>query len=538
MTRISRATISIATAALFATACTLALLRVGESADPVADGKLENPAAHSFQYKGANYCSGCHSPSNENKLPQDWVLLNEFPIWDQHDRHRHAFEALTCRRAKQIERLMGMPADKPATKDERCLACHSLDLSHGDAGKLLGEPGSERRQTALAQGVSCEACHGASSEWFGPHSEPALWRDKDHERMEGTLYNEFGMTNLRDPVKRTELCLSCHLGDIGAGKFVTHEMYAAGHPPLPAFEIEAFCERMPRHWQLDSQRKTVQKGETDAAKKAGIDKILEQNRYQPFGRSKAVLLEGLVTLRASIKLLANQTDPRAAANADKDYPHAGLADFALYDCAACHHELRIPSQRQERGYFGGAPGRPPLKYWSLPLAELGSARATKGTAANARSSNLEAVLAPLHAAIRSRPFGDAAWVHAASVKAIEQIGSAIAVVEKDSLDAKAARRLVAQLCELGQLLPLDFDSARLVVGALDTLVAELTAEQAAAPTAAEAIAALKQAVHLDHPPAPFKCDDDAQTGTADAADFDSFAFSAKLKPLAAALGPP
>jgi hypothetical protein len=87
-------------------------------------------------------------------------------------------------------------------------------------------------------------------------------------------------------------------------------------------------------------------------------------------------------------------------------------------------------------------------------------------------------------------------------------------------------------------MPLDFDSARLVVGALDVLVAELSAKQAAPPAAADAIAALKQAVHLDRAPAPFTCDDDAPTEGSDAADFESYAFATKLKALAAALGSP
>src|SRR5262249_34483541 len=35
----------------------------------------------------------------------------------------------------------------------------------------------------------------------------------------------------------------------------------------------------------------------------------------------------------------------------------GLLDFAHFDCAACHHDLKLPSWRQQRG-FAGAPGRP------------------------------------------------------------------------------------------------------------------------------------------------------------------------------------
>jgi hypothetical protein len=34
-----------------------------------------------------------------------------------------------------------------------------------------------------------------------------------------------------------ERCTSCHVGREADGRFVTHEMYAAGHPPLPPLEI-------------------------------------------------------------------------------------------------------------------------------------------------------------------------------------------------------------------------------------------------------------------------------------------------------------
>ena len=32
-------------------------------------------------------------------------------------------------------------------------------------------------------------------------------------------------------------------------KFITHDMYAAGHPPLPGFELGAYTRGMPLHWQ-------------------------------------------------------------------------------------------------------------------------------------------------------------------------------------------------------------------------------------------------------------------------------------------------
>ncbi|HEY2147812.1 MAG TPA: multiheme c-type cytochrome [Pirellulales bacterium] len=492
------------------------------------------PELNVTQYKGADYCSGCHSPSADNKLPRDWVTLDEFATWEKRDKHRHAFDALTCPRAKQIERLMGLPADKPATKDERCLACHSIDLSHGEQGKLLGEAGAERREAAIAQGVSCEVCHGASSLWFGPHAEPAQWRDRAADRRDGKLYAEYGMTNLRDPVTRTELCLSCHLGNISAGRFVTHEMYAAGHPPLQAFEMETFLERMPRHWRLDSERKADATAETDHKKRAAAEKILELDGYQAFARSQSALIEGLVALRASIKQLADQADPSLLSPGDSN-PRLGLAEFGLYDCAACHHELKLPSERQLRGYLGAAPGRPPLKYWSLPLARVASG--ARGPAAD-----LDAILAPLHASMRRRSFGDSATVHKAATEAISHLDSAIAELKgslkQKPLDSKAAVQLARQLCDLGAKTPLELDSAQVLVGVLDAVATELKDQQSLAPAAASALDDLKHSVALDLPSTAFSCEPHESSIESTAPDaFDPFQFAIKLKALAALLAP-
>ena len=43
---------------------------------------------------------------------------------------------------------------------------------------------------------------------------------------------------------RAKLCSACHVGNVEDGKLVTHEMYAAGHPPLPGIEIVAFCDAL------------------------------------------------------------------------------------------------------------------------------------------------------------------------------------------------------------------------------------------------------------------------------------------------------
>ena len=51
------------------------------------------------------------------------------------------------------------------------------------------------------------------------------------------------------PSNAHKLCLSCHVGNAAQGKVITHAMYAAGHPPLPAMDIATFALNQPQHWR-------------------------------------------------------------------------------------------------------------------------------------------------------------------------------------------------------------------------------------------------------------------------------------------------
>src|SRR5690606_9908614 len=119
-------------------------------------------------------------------------------------------------------------------QDARCLACHAIDTqtSHWD-GDFIPRG---QKSPSPAEGVSCEVCHGPSSLWEEKHNLPSgKWQFLSTEKKQ-----QLGMIDVRNPTVRAELCLSCHLGNVKAGRVVTHEMFAAGHPPLPGFETQAF----------------------------------------------------------------------------------------------------------------------------------------------------------------------------------------------------------------------------------------------------------------------------------------------------------
>jgi len=230
---------------------------------------------------------------------QTTVLQNEYSVWVVRDKHAHAFENLTNPVGTRVAKIMGLPSPDTAP---RCLACHALDV-----------PADMRARTFdLTDGVGCENCHGPASAWLGPHTTRG-WK---YERS-----IELGLYDTRDLVKRTEKCLSCHLGT--PEKTVDHELIAAGHPDL-YFELDSFMSVMPAHWK-----------EVDT---------------DPWFAVRAMAVGQAVQLREQLKRVARESQ-------------GGIwPEYAELDCFACHHNLTAAkdSWRQERGYAGRRPGNPPF----------------------------------------------------------------------------------------------------------------------------------------------------------------------------------
>jgi hypothetical protein len=208
------------------------------------------------------------------------------------------------------------------------------------------------------------------------------------------------------------------------------------------------------------------------------DEVRKFVHYQPLNRTRSVALEGLVELRSSIANFADaaaQLRKPGAQARDADGTAslarpASVADFALYDCSACHHELVVPSRRQEQGYGALTPGRPTPQYWSTPLAEVGHALATSG-GGNGRPSTLAALLAPLDAAMNRSPFGDPASVEPRAKEAVAGLDKLIeSAAGQKTLDIK---RLIGELRHLASEPARDRESAEQLAAAIDVVIGEL-----------------------------------------------------------------
>ena len=308
-----------------------------------------------------------------------------------------------------------------------CLGCHSMATINPKV------PLSAIKPDYLQQGVSCLSCHGAFKDWIPVHGssidgDRVCWRNLTREEKQ----KDWGMTDLWDPVHRTQVCASCHIGDADPEKhrFVTHAMYAAGHPPLPAFETAAFSNSMPRHWQLMNEKTP----EMQAQDYRWNPKELEQTKLAVLGDAAA--------FRSAVNLLATKA---------KNTPEKEGLDFALFDCSACHHDLKQPSWRQTAGYEG-PPGRPGVRRWSPADMDL-SLWYAGGTPDGRKTLRDEfaAQMGDLRSAFTSRPYGDAGQVAKAGQSLVQWADEKLiaGLTKPDGAatryDVKAALALLKQL---------------------------------------------------------------------------------------------
>lgn len=402
---------------------------------------------------------GCHG-KKEPKIGEEITRFNELTTWKEKDKHADAYKVIDTdsadktkvARAIRMEKILQVSkGDKnyKVNKDPDCLACHAV----------RNIPPKEERHASfkIEEGVTCSVCHGSYRNWVDAHYgiDKVKFRKMPRKEKE----EQYGLRDLWDPVKRAELCSSCHIGNEKEGKFVTHQMYAAGHPPLPSFELATFVRQMPQHWaKISDKPKDIQKMQG-----------LEDEADVEFTRQ--VLVGGAMSLHTSMNLVADQA--QKALDAAKGKRTA--LDLSNFDCAACHHELRSPSWRQERGYIA-APGRVPPRVWENVLPRIG----IDFFKSSPSEDTYDEQILDFQKAMVARPYGDAARV----VKAARTLGT----TARGYADAWAARKLTkADVASLAKKFPefygdekrgksLDFDSARQIGWGLFEIIVKNTRE--------------------------------------------------------------
>lgn len=261
---------------------------------------------------------------------QTKVLQNEYSTWVLQDKHARAWNVLNNSVSQRIAAILG-PVKLgaiDAASAPKCLACHALHVPDRDRARELD----------VNDGVSCESCHGASSLWLGPHTA----RDWTHDRSVAA-----GMYDMKDLRRRTEKCLTCHLGT--ADKYVDHEMIAAGHPDL-VFELDSFQAVEPVHW---------------------VEKVPghpEQADRNPLLGVRMWSVGQAVQLRESMNRLIRRAKGEEG-NKGTIWP-----EYGELDCFACHHSLTAAGDswrlREGRDYYRARrAGDPPYNLSRLVVFE-------------------------------------------------------------------------------------------------------------------------------------------------------------------------
>ena len=171
--------------------------------------------ASQFATIGPGSCSGCH----RHKSQSEWWIA------DAHYRAADPFFEESSRHQK-IARLYGISSKEMTRGTTVCMDCHGTIVT-----------GREKRN--VAEGVSCESCHGAAADYLEPHQEgdEALGLERPGYVKALTL----GMKELRRPDVRAGNCTECH--------YVTEpRLLAAGHPSGADFDYMAGMSKV-KHWE-------------------------------------------------------------------------------------------------------------------------------------------------------------------------------------------------------------------------------------------------------------------------------------------------
>ncbi|MCS7237449.1 MAG: beta-propeller fold lactonase family protein [Thermoguttaceae bacterium] len=167
-----------------------------EPEKPVLTAKAESKPGEPH-YIGSHACSACHDGPGMNFQYSKWVL----------SAHARAYASLSTPEAYRIAAEWGVEGSPQ--KSQRCLECHST--IHADNGAKVKESFS------IYEGVGCEACHGAGSEF----AVEAIMRDPRAARQAG----------LKDVTE--SLCLRCHENAHGKPFDLAVAWKAIAHPLRP-----------------------------------------------------------------------------------------------------------------------------------------------------------------------------------------------------------------------------------------------------------------------------------------------------------------
>jgi hypothetical protein len=244
---------------------------------------------------GAASCAAaaCHGGAHPGVARASASRGAEYPLWFQNDPHARSWQTICGEQSVAMMRRLGIMQGGRIVDQagfHKCLACHNT------TGRMPGTGVTAR----MAEGVGCAACHGPDQNWLHEH-----YRDPPDPDTATAL----GFVDNKDLLTRARMCATCHVGD--KDRDMNHDMIAAGHPELQ-YEFATYHSRLPKHWREDS-------------------------RCEAIDEAQLWLVGQIASLDASLTLLESRAHSSQATGV---WP-----EFAEYDCASCHHQLRASLER-------------------------------------------------------------------------------------------------------------------------------------------------------------------------------------------------
>lgn len=375
-------------------------------AAPIALANLPQQDGHVHLGPASCAASQCHGATVASEEYN--VSLNEYTVWSRRDPHSGSYKVLLNRESQEIARKLGLP---DAHQQDVCLDCHADNV----APNMRGE------RFRIEDGVGCEACHGGAEQWLGVHDDDPLTGRQDSL--------ELGLYSTEEPIKRAQLCLSCHLGT--SDKFASHRIMAAGHPRI-RFEL-AYYSRNSLHYKVDDDYRTRK---TDPG-------------------NLNVWARGLVeSARQQLALLRSPLFQNT-----RLFP-----ELSVFDCHSCHHPMTDISWARRSATRDLQPGEVVLNDSTLVMITA--------IAAYASEENAQALIDGVRALHVAATIGRKQVAEASQNidKVLTDIDSSLTKRGLNSADVDGILGKLVEAASAGEFL--DYSSAEQAVMAVDMLLAE------------------------------------------------------------------
>jgi hypothetical protein len=276
----------------------------------VVDDTNSTASAHNV---GARTCasSTCHGSPRPDTEHTNMIRRDEYMIWLEQDPHSRAYSDLNSPLGKQIFEKLGLTQNDKVPRDNKaryqstynnCLQCHATAIGSINTNGEL--------ETIATEGISCESCHGAASNWRTTHYTT------DFTGLSTVQKSKRGLTNVGDLWQRTNSCVECHVGSATAE--VNHDLIAAGHPVLK-FEMTAYSAQMPKHWKS----------------------LPATNPTEKHRETHLWLMGQISSLTASLQQLRARANQSSVASPPDSQLHQVWPELSESNCYACHHDLDL-----------------------------------------------------------------------------------------------------------------------------------------------------------------------------------------------------